>query len=115
MIKKSKLTLRDRYLILKRAIILAANPKVSQITFLYKSNGDVTSYSVFEKGTDPTKLMFLYFSFVAGKSSDIESLTKRTCHLLNKIAVAYMIHNKDSNQTIEYTPEPFRLKGEQSQ
>ncbi len=86
--------LKDRLLIVKRALILAAMPKLKQVSFLWNEGDTVTTHTIYDDEVDPKNLMFLYFSHIAGKSDDFDSLTRRTCFLLNKIAVTYALHNK---------------------
>lgn len=101
--------LKDRVLIIKRAILIALKPHLTQATILWVNKENIQTHTIYEDGVDPTKAPFLYFSYVAGNSKDFETLTRRTCYLLNKIAVAYTLHNKVPLSSIRYTPEPFQI------
>lgn len=110
MVKKLRLSIKDRLKLLRRAVIVAFMPNVRQVNVIWQEEvGDIKQHAFFVDGINPTDMTFLYFSYVAGNSDTFEDLTRRTKFLLNKIAVAYALYNKVSSKSIQYTPEPFRL------
>lgn len=103
------LNLKDRLKLVHRALKVAVTRDITQVSFVWSDTAeDVQTHTFYADGRDPTQIILLYFSYVAGHSSDFEGLSKRTRFLLNKIAVAYCLHHKLPSNAIQYTPEPFR-------
>lgn len=105
--------LRDRMLIIKRALLLAIKPELSQVSILWVDAKRTQTHHIYEEGVDPARVADLYFSYAAADSKDFESLSERACYILNKIAVAYTHRKNLPLSSIQYTPEPFRLAEKQ--
>lgn len=77
-----KLSLRDRYIILKRAIKLALKPDVSNVTFLWESEEyeSTKAHAIFAEGTSKTQPIFNYFAMVASKVDDLDRLNHLTAN-----------------------------------
>lgn len=103
------LNLKDRLKLVHRALKLAVTRDITQVSFIWSDSAeDIQTHTFYADGRDPKQIILLYFSYVAGKSSNFEGLSERTRFLLNKIAVAYCLHHKLPSNAIQYTPEPFR-------
>lgn len=70
-----KLSLLDRYKVIKHAIKLALQPEISNVTIISEiAEDEVSAYSVYAEGTSPVEPILKYFSIVGGKVDTLESL-----------------------------------------
>ena len=105
--------LKDRFLIVKRAVIVAVKPNLKNVTFMwsYEDSIHVDTHVVFKDGTKPTDIIFNYFAQVVGESNSLKALNKRVRSLLNKIGESYCTHNCVDPKSIRYTVNPFVSRG----
>lgn len=95
-----KLSLLDRYKIIKYAIKVALNPKVKvslHIVELYNEDKPVP-YVVFPNGYKYVDLVFKYFGYIAAVDSDFVLFNKRVASFAESHTDVWAkIHNKDRN------------------
>lgn len=93
-----RLSLLDRYKLIKRAVALALNPKIQATTFLWVSNDnpdEVVPHSIYADGTSSTAPMFQYFARVASIGT-LEDMQARLAGM-NLVALKHFCktNNKD--------------------
>lgn len=91
-----KLSLLDRYKIIKYAVKAALNPQTKMfLTYLEKHDDKgLVPYVVFPAGYEYTEPMFRYFGEIAGRSSTLELLNKRVANF-NSLAADYFAEHTD--------------------
>lgn len=85
-----RLSLKDRYRLIKRVLKLALNKDSEYLNMLWKNpKGDVLTHTFYPEGTDPTEPFIAYMAKVAGHSDTLESMNKRAEYYLDKTTVAF--------------------------
>lgn len=91
-----RFSFRDRYRLLWRALLVAANPKSAEATFPWRNEGSnkVIPHSFFAKDLKGIQLVMDLFSEIAGKSDSIDSLNQRGVSLMLEATKVFCEHNK---------------------
>ena len=118
------LPLKDRFKALARICRIVFDPNVDYINMMWQTKSadrpnDTPVYDVDEKraifthtffvdGDKPVNTMMTYMAHVAAKSDNLDDLNVRCEFYLNKVAVAHMLFNPDSDNELQYISEPIR-------
>ena len=118
------LSLKDRFKAIVRICRIAFDPSVDYINLMWQSKSSVKptnapvydsndkrtiyTHTFYVEGDKPVNTMMTYMAHVAAKSDNLDDLNVRCEYYLNKVAVAHMLFNPDSDNELQYISKPIR-------
>lgn len=106
-----RLSLKDRYRLIKRVLKLALDKDSKYINLLWQTpEGDEQVHTFYAEGTSPIEPFLSYMASVAGKSKTLEAMNERAQYYLNKTTVAFTkLHGLPLDDYC-YVANPIRKK-----
>ena len=106
-----RLSLKDRYRLIKRVLKLALDKDSKYVNLLWQTpEGSEQTHTFYAEGTDPTEPFLTYMATVAGKSKTLEAMNDRAHYYLSKTAVAFTkLHGLELDDYC-YVAQPIRKK-----
>lgn len=106
-----RLSLKDRYRLVKRVLKLALDKDSKYVNLLWQTpEGSEQTHTFYAEGTDPTEPFLTYMATVAGKSKTLEAMNDRAHYYLSKTAVAFTkLHGLELDDYC-YVAQPIRKK-----
>ena len=108
-----RLSLKDRYRLVKRVLKLALDKDSKYVNLLWQTpKGAEQTHTFYAEGTDPTEPFLTYMATVAGKSKTLEAMNDRAHYYLSKTAIAFTkLHGLELDDYC-YVAQPIRKKTE---